>query len=125
MLAHNPEDLHTLMLVCVALQRSGKLRAALAVAQELLRAQPMNASLVSLVKHLRWRTHWTMLPLWPLQRYGWGASIALWLACVIGLRFVDRLASPGAAQAISYAVLGYVIYSWVWPGLLKRWLDRR
>jgi tetratricopeptide (TPR) repeat protein len=125
MLAHNPEDLHTLMLVCVALQRSGKLRAALAVAQALLRAQPMNASLVNLVKHLRWRTHWTMLPLWPLQRYGWGASIGLWLAFVIGMRFVDRIAPPGVANGIGYVLLGYVVYSWVWPGLLKRWLDRR
>jgi hypothetical protein len=67
-----------------------------------------------------------MLPLWPMQRWGWGAAIGLWLAINVILRV---LASQGAEWAdltiaLSFGFLAYVIYSWVWPPLLRRWMVR-
>lgn len=125
MLAANPDDVHTLMLVCAALQQAGRPRAALAVAKELLRARPADDRLLGLVKALRWQTHWTLWPLWPLQRFGWAGSIGLWLGAVVAFRLLPKVADPQLVSLLSNALLGYVAYSWIWPPLLKRWLDRR
>jgi tetratricopeptide (TPR) repeat protein len=123
LLADNPDDQHTLHLVVAALVHSGDHRAALRGARELLRAQPNDAQVLGLVQALSVQNHWSMLPLWPLQRFGWGASIALWLGGVVLVRTVNQ-SHPGAAGALSMVILAYVVYSWVWPPLLKRWLLR-
>jgi len=123
LLAQYPEDRQTLSLVVSALIQSGDHRSALRGARELLRSQPNDPHWLSLVQALSVQNHWSMLPLWPLQRFGWGASVALWLGGVVAVRVLGQMNSPAAAWA-SWVILGYVIYSWVWPPLLKRWLLR-
>ncbi|MEO8155835.1 MAG: tetratricopeptide repeat protein [Rhizobacter sp.] len=123
LLADHPEDRHTLGLVVSALLNSGDHRSALRGARELMKAQPNDPHWLSLVQALSVQNHWSMLPLWPLQRWGWSASIALWLGGVVGVRALNGI-NPEAAFWLSCLIIGYVVYSWVWPPILKRWMLR-
>ena len=115
----DPQDEHTLRLVLVALVDRGRYREARQLAGELLRAYPQDQGLLALAKQTRYLAHWSLLPLWPLQRWGWGATIGLWLIAVLGGRAVGQLAP--AWQGLFYGVvLTYVAYSWVWPPLLRK-----
>jgi hypothetical protein len=93
LLAQYPEDRHTLSLVVTALIQSGDHRSALRGARELLRSQPNDPHWLSLVQVLSVQNHWSMLPLWPLQRFGWGASVALWLGGVVAVRVLLGVAA--------------------------------
>jgi len=123
LLAGDPHDLHTLRLVVIALIQAGRNREAHALARTLLRAQPNDPDLLGLVKALRIDSHWSLIPLRPLQRWGWGGSIALWVIALVGMQAVRRLA-PDWAGPVSVLLLGYVLYSWIWPPLLRRWMQR-
>jgi len=119
LLVRHPQSAHTLLLIVIALQQRGDRSEALSIARELLRAQPDNEELVDLVKQLRLVTHWSMLPLWPVVRFGWGGSVGIWLIAVIGLSALRR-ADPALAGTLGIALLVYVAYSWIWPPLLRR-----
>lgn len=123
MLQQHPDDYHTLELVFVALLQDGRAHAAHALAKALLRARPNDPVALQRVQALQLQTHWSMWPLWPLTRFGWPAVIVLWLGSVLALNLL-RGPAPQLAAALSPLLLGYVIYSWVWPPLLKRWLQR-
>lgn len=115
----DPQDEYTLRLVLVALVERGRYRQARQLAAELLRAHPQDESLVQLAKQTRYLAHWSLLPLWPLQRWGWGATIGLWLMVVLGGRAVTQWA-PAWQEAFYIVVLAYVAYSWVWPPILRK-----
>jgi tetratricopeptide (TPR) repeat protein len=121
LLVRHPQSARTLLLVVVALDQRGDRREALSIARELLRAQPDNESLVDTVKQLKLATHWTMWPLWPVMRFGWTASVVIWLLAVFGLNALRR-SDPELAGTVGLVFLGYVAYSWIWPPLLKRLL---
>ncbi|MDM4768439.1 tetratricopeptide repeat protein [Pelomonas sp. SE-A7] len=115
----DPQDEHTLRLVLQSLLEQGRLRAAHQLARELLRAYPQDANLLRLVAQTRMATHWSMWPLWPLQRWGLKASVGLWLLAVIGLRLGEHFL-PAQSGYFFVALVVYVLYSWIWPPLLKR-----
>jgi predicted Zn-dependent protease len=121
LLVRHPQSIRTLWLVIIALQQRGDRREALNIARELLRAQPDNEGLVDTVKQLRLVTHWSVWPLWPVLRFGWGGSVAIWLLAVFGLNALRR-SDPELAGTIGLVVLAYVGYSWIWPPILKRLL---
>lgn len=123
LLSENPEDQHTLSLMVAALAQAGRNREALRGAQELLRSNPDNPHWLNLTRELRIQTHWTMLPLWPLQRYGWSASIGLWIGGILLARLLGQV-WPEGARVFTYAILAYALYSWVWPPLIRRWVSR-
>jgi tetratricopeptide (TPR) repeat protein len=123
LIAHNPEDQHTLALMVAALSHEGKDREALRGARELLRAQPDNPHWLALVRNLSVQTHWTMLPLAPLQRFGWSGAIGLWIGSIVLVQVLARTA-PSVAGPASLFIFGYCVYSWVWPPILRRWLLR-
>jgi tetratricopeptide (TPR) repeat protein len=123
LVAQDPSDVYTLRLVVSALSQRGRLRQAHRLAQELLRSQPGDAQLLELVQTLATATHWSMVPLWPMQRWGWTASIALWVGAIALLQLMRRVA-PEQTGVVSVVVLGYVAYSWIWPPLLRRWIRR-
>ena len=70
LLVRDPQSIRTLSLVLIALQQRGDLQGASRVSQELVRAQPDNEHVVSVARQLKTATHWSLLPLWPVQRYG-------------------------------------------------------
>ena len=123
LIAQNPEDLHTLALVVAALAHEGRSREALRGAKELLRAQPDNPHWLAMVRDLSVHTHWSMWPLLPLQRFGWNGVIGLWLGGIVLVQILSRTV-PAIAGSASLLIIGYCIYSWVWPPLLRRWLLR-
>jgi tetratricopeptide (TPR) repeat protein len=116
-----PQLMRTLVLVVVALEQRGDARGALRVAKELIRAQPDNEHFVEIAQHLNLKTHWSMLPLWPMQKWGWGASFGIWLFVIVGSRALHKV-NPTAAGIFTIAVIVYAVYSWVWPPLLRRLL---
>lgn len=119
LLVRHPQSAHTLLLIVIALEKRGDHSEALSIARELVRVQPDNEELVDLVRQLRIVTHWSMLPLWPLVRFGWGGSVAIWLIAAIGLSALRR-SDPALAGTIGMVLLAYVAYSWIWPPLLRR-----
>lgn len=121
LLVRHPQSMRTLVLVVIALQQRGDLREARRVAQELVRAQPDNEQLVDLARSLTVQAHWSMLPLWPMQKWGWGASFALWLIAIVGIRALGKV-NDTAGGVFAIVFLIYVVYSWVWPPILRRLL---
>jgi tetratricopeptide (TPR) repeat protein len=119
LLTGHPESLSTVHALVIALVESGRLDEAHRIAQGAMRADPANENLVTLVRELRIQNHWTMKPLWPLQKWGWGASAGLWLGGMFVASTLRRVA-PEAATPFAFLWLGYAIYSWVWPSILRR-----
>lgn len=123
LLAEHPEDQHVLALVVTALMHERRFGAALRGARELLRAQPNNPHWLTLVRELRLQTHWAMAPLWPLQRWGWAASAALWIGGIVAIRLFGQL-WPALVGPATGVILAYAAYSWVGPPLIRRWVMR-
>lgn len=119
LLVRHPQLIRTLLLVVVALDQRGDIRGATQVARELVRAQPDNEHLVELARELKVKGHWSMLPLWPVQKWGWGATFGIWVLAIVGMNALKRI-SPDASGVFAIVVIVYVVYSWVWPPLLRR-----
>jgi len=126
LLARSPQSVSTLILLRAALADRGDYRGALRIGQELVRAEPDNAHFVEAVRQLSVVTHWSMLPLWPMQRWGWGAAIGLWVLINVAIRVLASRGGEwsGVTMVLSFGFLAYVVYSWVWPPLLRRWMLR-
>jgi len=119
LLTAHPESMSSVHALVVALVESGRVAEAHRIAQGAMRADPANEHLVDLVRELRIQNHWSMKPLWPLQKWGWGASVVMWLGGIIVIRALAKSA-PEIANPVAYAWLGYAVYSWVWPPLIRR-----
>ncbi len=124
LMARHPESVTTAHLLITHLVSRGKYRAARRIAIELLKLDPSSQDALALVVELDALSHWSTLPLWPLNRWGWAASAGLWVLTLFLLNLAPRIA-PGSGPVVSYALLAYVAYSWIYPPLLKRWLKRR
>lgn len=122
MLREHPEQVRSAYALVIALSAKGNDRSALRIAQQLLRHQPDSPHLLALVRTLKSRTHWSMLPLYPMRRWGWNAAIAITLLGIIGLRAAERTLPPPVVTTLTWIWLVYVVYSWVWPRLLRRYL---
>lgn len=119
LLQAHPESMSSVHALVVALVDAGRIDEAHRLAQGALRADPANDHLVTLVRELRIQNHWSMKPLWPLQKWGWGASVALWVGAIVVIPALSRNA-PQIATPVSLLWLGYCVYSWVWPPLIRR-----
>ena len=122
-LVRRPESERTLLLIITTLCDRGDHHSAYRAAQQLVRAHPDNTDYVSLASQLKATAHWSMLPLWPMLRWGWGASAALWLIGAAGARILVA-SHPSAGLALALLLVTYAIYSWFWPPLLRRWMNR-
>jgi predicted Zn-dependent protease len=120
LLRAHPEQMVTATTLVVALTEQGRSREALRISQELLRSQPDNPHFVSLVRELKMQTHWTMLPLYPMQRWGWGGAAVVSVAGILGVRALGTAVPEPFASVVIYTWLVYVIYSWVWPSILRK-----
>ena len=67
-----PEAIGTALTVVSVLSDEGRDREALVIAQEILRQDPNSESLVDLVVALKTASHWSLIPLRPMQKWGWG-----------------------------------------------------
>ncbi len=119
LLTNHPESLSTVHALVVALVDSGRMAEAHRIAQAAMRADPANEHLVNLVRELRIQNHWSMKPLWPMQKWGWGAAAGMWIGAIVMMRFLEK-AATAAAVPFAFTWLAYAIYSWVWPPLIRR-----
>ena len=119
-----PDTVSTLLMVVAVLSEQDQNKEALRIAQEVLRHSPDSQGVVDLVIALKTSSHWSMVPLRPLQKWGWGASIAIWFVMIMLLRNAEGTPIEPYALPLAIAFIGYVIYSWVWPPILKRWVGR-
>src|SRR3569833_3465529 len=110
LLQAHPEQVITATPLVVALSEQGRNREALRIAQELLRNQPDNAHFLALVRELKMQTHWTMLPLYPMQRWGWGGAAVVSVAGIIGVRAMGNAVPEPFRSVVVYIWLAYVIY---------------
>jgi predicted Zn-dependent protease len=119
LLAAHPESQSAVHALVVALVNAGRIDEAHRVAQGAMRADPANENLVELVRELRIQNHWSMKPLWPLQKWGWGASIGLYIGAFVTFRVLEKTA-PDLAFPAAMVWISYAIYSWVWPSLIRK-----
>jgi predicted Zn-dependent protease len=119
LLAAHPESSSSVHALVIALVNGGRIEEAHRIAQGALRADPANDHLVELVRELRLQNHWSMKPLWPLQKWGWGASAAMWIGALVVMRTLDKVAAA-AAFPFDMIWLAYAVYSWVWPPLIRK-----
>jgi tetratricopeptide (TPR) repeat protein len=120
LMKEHPERIHSLVALVVALDQRGDSRSALRVAQQLLAMRPDSAHFLNLVKLLKLKVHWSLLPLYPMQRWGWGGAGVVTAIGIIGVRAARNTLSSSVASTIAFVWLGYVIYSWVWPRILRK-----
>lgn len=118
----DPEGEQVLRLLFFVLSERKLHREALRVGQRLLQLNPGDGAVIEALVEMRYLSHWTTLPLYPLIRWGWSGSAALWLGFLL---VMATMKGHPLAGPISLFYLFYVLYSWLYPPLLKRYLTRR
>jgi hypothetical protein len=121
----SPDSEQVLRVMLVVLLSSHRHREALEVSRALLRARPEDEATVTAMVELKAATHWSTWPLRPFTRYGWGASMGFWLLSVLLINGLRKVLSPEAMAVFLGCYLAFIVYSWVYPPLLKRWLKAR
>jgi len=120
LLKDHPERVHSLLALVIALGERGDSKGALRVAQQLLASRPDSEQFVNLVRVLKRQDHWSLLPLYPMKRWGWSGAAVVTAIGIVGVRLAGHTLPPNIALIIAYAWLAYVIYSWVWPRILQK-----
>jgi tetratricopeptide (TPR) repeat protein len=124
LLQGHPESENTARMLITHLLARGRYRAAKRIAVELLKLYPNSREILALVVQLDALSHWSMLPLWPFNRWGAIGSVAFYVITLVVLNLV-RSQAPLFSSVATYTLLGYCLYSWIYPPLLTRWLKRR
>jgi tetratricopeptide (TPR) repeat protein len=120
LLQEHPERIHSLQALVVALIERGDSQGALRIAQQLVATRPDSPQFVELVRALRRQNHWSLLPLYPMRRWGWGGAGVVTVIGIFLVRVAGQTLPPTAAETVAFIWLGYVIYSWVWPRILNK-----
>ena len=124
LVARYPDSVNTAFMIIAVLSENGRNKEALTIAQEILRQSPDSQENVDLVVSLKLLNHWSMVPLRPMQKWGWAGSIGLWFVMVLVVRNLDGTPLEALTLPIVVVFLAFVIYSWVWPSILGWWLKR-
>lgn len=120
LIRHHPDKLASGHALILMLEQRGRSRDALRVAQQLLRASPDSSTILEVVRRLKVQTHWTMLPLYPIMRWGWPFAIGIWMVMAFLFPVVAKGLSSQVVIGITVTWFVYCLYSWVWPRLLPR-----
>ena len=119
-----PEAVGTAMTVVTVLVDEGRNKEALRISQEVLRQNPNSEPIVDLVVSLKSASHWSMAPLRPLQKWGWGASVAIWFGMMLLLRALRGTELERILLPVTVIFLAFIVYSWVWPPVLRKLMRR-
>jgi len=119
-----PDTTSTCMTMVSILINEGRNKEAYEISQEVLRINPNSTHALEVVKELKLLNHWSMRPLRPLAKYGWGASIAIWIFAVVTFRVIDKTPLAPYSGILLTLLLAFVVYSWVWPSILRRLIAR-
>ncbi|MFI5733087.1 tetratricopeptide repeat protein [Kribbella sp. NPDC051587] len=121
-LSHDPEDPHARALHGTASMLTGDARSGYDSLASAAASQPGDQDLRAAAREAKLINHPLMLPLRPFQRFN---PLIVWIgavAIIYGLR-----AAGLAPLSFVFAMvwLGFCIYSWVVPSLLRRYLNRK
>jgi tetratricopeptide (TPR) repeat protein len=122
LLRRSPESTSTIRMLIASLSEARKYKPALELAQQLVRAYPREPAYRDMVIELRAVTHWLMWPLKPIQRFGMKGSVAIWVFCIILIKFFDRPAYESFNVYIVAGVFFYIAYSWIAPPVIRKWV---
>jgi tetratricopeptide (TPR) repeat protein len=125
LLAESPDSHTVLLMTMAALSRTARKREALRIAQALLRQNPADRVVLDMCIALGVETHPMMLPLWPLTRYGWPASVSIWVLTIVGLQLARQTLPFAATATLAVVAIFYLGYSWVAPLLVLRSVRRK
>lgn len=124
MVAQSPDARHVVWMAVTVLASRHDDHAALELAKALVRAAPNDAAALDAAVELRARTHLLSAPLWPMKRFGWYGSAAVW-AIGVGTLQGLRAWAPEAVGPFLVVLVAWILYSWIVPPALRRWLKKR
>lgn len=108
--------------VVLALEKKRKYRDAYEVSRQMLLSYPESPEWLHNVRAFKALSHWSMLPLYPFQRRPWLASIMAYvvmsLLIAVTVMIVPEMSSE-AKQRFLWVWLGYALYCWIWPPVLR------
>ena len=115
-LADDPDDVTASVHLALALSDRAHVHATARHARRAATADPTNADLIAFARETAMHTHWAIRPLWPIMRWG---PMPVWIAGVVLLVLARTLLPAPVAGALGLLWLGYAIYSWVVPPLVR------
>ncbi|WP_437967954.1 hypothetical protein WMF04_01045 [Sorangium sp. So ce260] len=121
----NPDALSVAWTLMTVLEADHRYRDALEVAKEVVRATPDDPDAIRAVIELGARAHPLALPAWPLQRFGYFASIGLWIAVAVTVSIALEARSFSLAAWVGGLWVVYAVYAWTYLPLLRRWIRAR
>lgn len=121
-LADDPEELSAHLLRGSALSQRGWSREARRHFETAARYDPSDHDVAQIARRSRWATHPLMWPLLPFERFGPGK---VWLAYIALFAVTAGLGIGWLVIPLVIVYLTLVVYSWVVPPLLLRWLKWR
>ena len=109
--------------VVLALEKKRKYRDAYEVSRHMLLSHPDSPEWLHNVRTFKALSHWSLLPLFPFQRRPWVAAIMAYVVMSL-LIAVTAMISPEmsseAKQKFLWVWLGYAMYCWIWPPVLRK-----
>ena len=123
LLKEHPDSHTTLSLVIGSMLQQGQVREAHRLSKDVLRASPDDPDALQRVKLLARESHWALIPLWPLQRWGWPGAVGCWAGAIAIGRLVD-VRAPEWSDTFWLAWLAYAAYSWIAPPLVRHFTAR-
>jgi predicted Zn-dependent protease len=124
LIRENPDSLDVMYLLFNMLIEQSRFREAEKLGQQILRLVPDDQELSEQLIELRTVTHWAALPAYFGNRYGWKASIGIWIGAIILIMTLGQI-SPGLAGTLGIVYFGWVVYTWTYRPILKRWIRYR
>jgi predicted Zn-dependent protease len=121
-LEKDPESIYHRQMLGGLLMEQGQVQVADRYLRAAARSDPGRRGVVEAARVSRQYAHWLLWPLRPLYR--WGAA-RVWIVCVGSLFILDFIGLSQIAGPLTIAWIGYCVYSWVVPPLVKWWLKRR
>ena len=118
----DPEDPYDHFMIGIGLAAQGRATGAERFLSGAARLDPANNDFAELALEARLATHWLMIPLWPIVRFG---NVPVWMAAIVILLTLSQFAPKQLLTFFSLFYLVFVVYSWVVPPLLRRWMIRR
>lgn len=120
LLANDPEDTYGHYMLGHALFGSGNVGGAQRHLRTAARLDPSDHDLVESARAARFANHWLLWPLRPFQRIG---TVGLWLGFMAIFLLLRSFGMRPLAGLFALVYLALVIYSWVVPWLLRKWLS--
>jgi len=121
-LSIEPEDVYGNYMMGHALASQGKVKKAKRYFDSAARLEPTDIDITGAAHSARFLNHPLMLPLRPLLRIG---RTKFYLTAIITILLLRQLGYDQAAFIFLMIYFALVVYSWVAPPLLQRWLQRK